>query len=84
MVVPNRHVPNLASLTPNEQAELMRFTRRAEIVLNEAYAPHGLNVGINLGSIRDPAVVRTLKQYDPARVRALIDTTKPMLAPVKW
>jgi ATP adenylyltransferase len=49
MVVPNRHVPNLASLTGEEQAELMRLTRRAEIALTEAYAPHGLNVGINLG-----------------------------------
>ncbi|HTL32263.1 MAG TPA: HIT domain-containing protein [Kofleriaceae bacterium] len=49
MVVPNRHVPSLASLTDEEQVELMRFTRRAEIVLNEAYKPQGLNVGINLG-----------------------------------
>ena len=49
MVVPNRHAPNLATLTAEEQAELMRFTRLAEIALTEAYAPHGLNVGINLG-----------------------------------
>jgi ATP adenylyltransferase len=49
MVVPNRHVPNLASLTADEQGELMQLTRRAEIALNEAYSPHGLNVGINLG-----------------------------------
>ena len=49
MVVPNRHVPNLASLTAEEQSELMRLTRHAEIALNEAYSPHGLNVGINLG-----------------------------------
>src|SRR5919201_7094074 len=49
MIVPNRHVPNLASLTTEEQADLMRLTRHAEIALTEAYAPHGLNVGINLG-----------------------------------
>src|SRR5207249_3928240 len=49
MVVPNRHVPNLASLTAEEQAEVMRLTRHSEIALNEAYSPHGLNVGINLG-----------------------------------
>jgi len=49
MVVPHRHVSSLASLTAEEQAELMRFTRQAEIALTEAYAPHGLNVGINLG-----------------------------------
>ena len=49
MVVPNRHVPNLASMAPDELAELMQLTRRSEIVLNEAYKPQGINVGINLG-----------------------------------
>jgi len=49
MVVPDRHVANLASLTAEEQAELMRLTRHAEIALTEAYNPQGLNVGINLG-----------------------------------
>ena len=49
MVVPNRHVPNLASMEPDELAELMQLTRRSEIVLNEAYKPQGINVGINLG-----------------------------------
>ena len=27
----------------------MRFTRHAEIALTEAYAPQGINIGINLG-----------------------------------
>ena len=49
MVVPNRHAPNLASMSADEQAELMRLTRHAEIAVTEAYAPHGINVGINLG-----------------------------------
>jgi ATP adenylyltransferase len=49
MVVPSRHVATLASLTADEQAELMRLTRHAEIALTEAYSPQGINVGINLG-----------------------------------
>ena len=49
MVVPDRHVASLASMTSEEQAELMRLTRHAEIALNEAYMPQGLNIGINLG-----------------------------------
>jgi ATP adenylyltransferase len=49
MVVPNRHVGSLRALTRDEQDELMRFTRHAEIALVEAYAPEGINVGINLG-----------------------------------
>ena len=50
MVVPNRHVATLATLTADELAELMRLTRHAEIALTEAYAPQGINVGINLGT----------------------------------
>jgi ATP adenylyltransferase len=49
MVVPIRHAPNLATLSADEQAELMRLTRHAEMALTEAYAPHGINIGINLG-----------------------------------
>jgi ATP adenylyltransferase len=49
MVVPNRHAPNLATLSADEQVELMRLTRHSEIALTEAYAPHGINIGINLG-----------------------------------
>ena len=49
MVVPNRHVATLAATTSEEQSELMRFTRHAEMALTEAYKPQGINVGINLG-----------------------------------
>jgi ATP adenylyltransferase len=49
MVVPNRHVATLAATTSDEQAELMRFTRHAEMALTEAYTPQGINVGLNLG-----------------------------------
>jgi ATP adenylyltransferase len=49
MVAPNRHVASLASTTEDEQAELMRLTRHAEIAVNEAYKPQGINIGINLG-----------------------------------
>ena len=36
-------------MTDEEQVDLMRLTRHAEIALTEAYAPQGINVGINLG-----------------------------------
>lgn len=49
MVVPNRHLGSLASATPDELSELMQLTRDAEIALNEAYTPQGINIGINLG-----------------------------------
>ena len=49
MIVPHRHIAQLAQAEPDELTELMALTRRAEMVLTEAYAPHGLNVGLNLG-----------------------------------
>jgi ATP adenylyltransferase len=49
MVVPNRHVATLATTTSEEQAELMRLTRHAEMALTEAYTPQGINIGVNLG-----------------------------------
>ncbi|HEX7139435.1 MAG TPA: HIT domain-containing protein [Vicinamibacterales bacterium] len=49
MIVPFRHVATLAATTSDEQTELMGFTRLAEMALTEAYAPQGINVGINLG-----------------------------------
>lgn len=49
MVVPNRHVATLADMDPAELGELAALTRTAEMALTQAYSPHGLNVGINLG-----------------------------------
>ena len=49
MTVPKRHLANLASTTAEERAELMALSRICEMALDEAYKPHGINVGINLG-----------------------------------
>src|SRR5207344_2698973 len=49
MVVPNRHVASLGEATADELTELIALARRAELAIKETYAPHGLNMGINLG-----------------------------------
>lgn len=49
MVVPRRHVGTLAALDSAEIADMAEWVRRAEIALNEAYEPQGINVGMNLG-----------------------------------
>ena len=49
MVVPYRHVASLSALTDEELQEMARLTQRSEAAVTEAYQPHGLNVGINLG-----------------------------------
>jgi ATP adenylyltransferase len=57
MVIPYRHVGSLAESTPDELAELMRFTRDAEVALTEAYGPQGINVGMNLGRAAGAGIV---------------------------
>jgi ATP adenylyltransferase len=49
MVVPARHIASLGGLTPDEMQEVGLLTQRAEQALMEAYRPHGINVGINVG-----------------------------------
>lgn len=49
MIVPVRHVANLAGLTNEELSEVAELARRAEMAIQESYQPHGINVGINLG-----------------------------------
>jgi ATP adenylyltransferase len=49
LLVPTRHVPSLAQSTPEEREELIRLAAVAETAIGEAYAPHGMNMGINLG-----------------------------------
>ena len=49
MVTPNRHIGSLAEANEAELAELMVWMRRGEMALTEAYQPHGMNIGVNLG-----------------------------------
>ena len=59
MVVPNRHVASLGEATGDELCELIELARRAEVAVREAYAPHGLNMGINLASRPAPGFSTT-------------------------
>jgi ATP adenylyltransferase len=49
MVVPNRHIASLTEAAADELAEIMQLAARAERALRAAYAPNGLNMGLNLG-----------------------------------
>jgi ATP adenylyltransferase len=49
MVVPHRHVGRLAELDRDELAEVMTLCQTSERVLAQLYAPHGFNMGLNLG-----------------------------------
>ena len=51
MVVPSRHVGDLEELTDDESLALQRLLRRSVRALREESAPHGFNIGMNLGRI---------------------------------
>lgn len=49
MVMPVRHVAELEACSPNEAARLWEVVGDAVVAVKAAYAPDGLNVGVNLG-----------------------------------
>jgi ATP adenylyltransferase len=49
MVLPNRGVAGLADLTAEESTELWASVQKAVAAVEAAYAPQGVNVGMNLG-----------------------------------
>jgi ATP adenylyltransferase len=50
MVAPYQHSASLALLEAATRAEIMELGSLSEQLLREAYAPDGLNLGLNLGS----------------------------------
>lgn len=49
MIAPFAHVSRLGQTDEETAAEIMQLSRLAERVLEEAYKPDGLNLGMNLG-----------------------------------
>jgi ATP adenylyltransferase len=60
MVVPNRHIADLAETTGEERIELIDLTRLSEMALAEGYRPDGVNVGINLGRTAGAGILEHL------------------------
>jgi len=57
MVVLGRHVEGFTELEPDEGAELAPALRQSEAAIRAAYAPQGLNVGVNLGRVAGAGAV---------------------------
>jgi ATP adenylyltransferase len=51
MVVPYRHIADLAQLTAEEQLEMMQWLGRSTTILKQAMRPEGFNIGMNLGRV---------------------------------
>jgi ATP adenylyltransferase len=51
LILPVRHAGDVVELTAEEGAELHRLLQLSVRALRAASAPHGFNVGLNLGSV---------------------------------
>ena len=51
MIAPYEHLATLPELDPETTAEMMALAKRAMVVLEEKYNPHGFNAGINQGRV---------------------------------
>ena len=51
LVVPNRHVGDLEDVKDDETLDLQRLVQRSLHALREESAPHGFNIGMNLGNV---------------------------------
>ena len=56
LVIPNRHVGDLEGLEDDESLDLQRLMKRSVKALREEYAPHGFNIGMNLGRVAGAGV----------------------------
>ena len=63
MVIPRRHTAEFADLPEDEFVDLHRLLKQSVAVLNEAYAPHAMNVGMNLGRAAGAGIVDHLHYH---------------------
>lgn len=63
MVLPYRHVADLADLTAQESAELMTMTQQALRTIRAVSGPDAFNVGLNLGRSAGGSLADHLHQH---------------------
>ena len=51
LIAPKRHVGELSALTDDEVLEIHRLASAGRAALGEVYAPHGFNLGWNIGRV---------------------------------
>jgi ATP adenylyltransferase len=56
LVIPNRHAGELEDLDDEESLDLQRLMKRSVKALRDEYAPHGFNIGMNLGRVAGAGV----------------------------
>ena len=49
LIVPFRHVASFFDMTPDEKRDVMSLLDEAKASIEQAYAPDGYNIGVNVG-----------------------------------
>ena len=82
LVAPNRHVGDFASLDDDEVRDIHRLAARAIDALRAEYAPHGFNLGWNIGRVAGAGIDDHVHQHVVPRWNG--DTSfMPVLGDVK-
>jgi ATP adenylyltransferase len=82
LVAPKRHTADLGGLTDEEALEVHRLASRGLDALREEYAPHGFNLGWNIGRVAGAGIEDHVHQHVVPRWNG--DTSfMPVLGDVK-
>lgn len=60
MVVPYKRAADLADLTDEEMADMMKLARRCQRALREVMKPDGFNIGLNIGKVAGAGIAEHL------------------------
>jgi ATP adenylyltransferase len=63
LICPYRHVPDYLDLSVDETAEFSAFTVCAMRTIRAVSAPHGFNIGMNLGTVAGAGIAAHLHQH---------------------
>jgi ATP adenylyltransferase len=63
MIVPHAHVPSLTALETSQRAEILELTAICERILQQAFAPDGFNIGMNLGAAAGAGIAEHLHMH---------------------
>lgn len=63
MVVPYAHTADVVGMPDACASELFDLTRRCVAILNDAYMPHGCNLGMNLGHTAGAGIAEHLHMH---------------------
>jgi ATP adenylyltransferase len=63
LICPYRHLADYTDLTEAETAEFSDYTKRTIAALRAVSAPHGFNLGMNLGTVAGAGIAAHLHQH---------------------